>query len=78
MLSWILIALAIAIIFGVIKIDSLKKMAEDIQPKFQQYLSKIQSCGKAKIEEMKTLANKKSDNNEVSTPSEQTEEKNEE
>ncbi len=74
MLSWILIALAIAFIFGVIKVESIKEQAEIWLPKIKQYCTKMQSCGKAKIEEMKALADKKSDTKKEDNTQDKTEE----
>lgn len=59
MLSWILIAFAIAVIFGVIKIDELKAWAVKVQPKLQRLFAEALKWAGAKTAEIKAAANKK-------------------
>lgn len=59
MLSWILIAFAIAVIFGVIKIDELKAWAINLQPKLRALFAQGQKWTKAKTKELKAAAEKK-------------------
>ena len=55
MFTWILIAFAIALIFGVIKIEQLKSLAEKAEPKMKELWEKIV----AKSNELKTESSKK-------------------
>ncbi len=58
MLSWILIALVIAVIFGVIKLDEVKAWAIKMQPKALELLSQAQKFIAAKSAEVKAAADK--------------------
>lgn len=59
MLSWILIAIAIAIIFGVIKIDDIKSQSEKALHYIKQILSTVVSWSKNKTAEVKSIAEQK-------------------
>lgn len=59
MLEWIVIALVIALIFGVIKIDDLRHYWEKLQPRLQEIWSKAKSWSETKAKEAKALAEQK-------------------
>lgn len=59
MLSWILIALAIAIIFGVIKIDDIKSQSEKLINYLKHIFSILTSWSKRKTAEIKSIAEQK-------------------
>lgn len=63
MFDWILIIFAIAVIFGVIKIEELKALAEKILPKLKALLSEASS----KAAEFKEKLDDKEDNNKDDT-----------
>ncbi len=71
MLSWILIALVIAVIFGVIKIDEVKAWAIKMQPQAEELLVKAKTWLAAKSAEAKSATNKK----EVAEPKEENSDK---
>lgn len=58
MFSWILIALAIAVIFGVIKIDDLKPFIQKWLPKLKEIFNQAKSKVEAKAAELKANENK--------------------
>ena len=62
MLSWILIALIIAFIFGIIKVETLKSAAEKIIPMLKNTFNVFQNWSKTKIEEIKKAAEKQKNN----------------
>ena len=59
MITWILIAFAIAVIFGVIKIDDVKIWYEKFMPKLKKLLADLLSWSKSKTAEIKALAEQK-------------------
>lgn len=62
MLSWILIALIIAFIFGIIKVETLKSATEKIIPMLKNAFNVFQNWSKTKIEEIKKAAEKQKNN----------------
>lgn len=68
MLSWILIALAIAVIFGVIKIEDIKAQWQKLLPHIKNLLSAVVSWSKHKTDEIKSIADHRgSDNSDTDT-----------
>ena len=68
MLTWILIAFAIALIFGVIKIEQLKSIFSKIEPQLREYTKKAKNWSESKVAELKANEGKKtSENNETNT-----------
>lgn len=62
MLSWILIALIIAFIFGIIKVETLKSAAEKIITTLKNAFNVFQNWSKTKIEEIKKAAENQKNN----------------
>ena len=59
MFSWILIAFAVAVIFGVIKIDDVKPFIQKWLPKLKELFNQAKSQVEAKAAELKANENKK-------------------
>ena len=62
MFSWILIAFAVAVIFGVIKIDDLKLFIQKCLPKLKELFYQAKKQIEAKATEIKANENKKETN----------------
>ena len=62
MFSWILIAFAVAVIFGVIKIDDVKPFIQKWLPKLKDLFNQAKSQVEAKAAELKANENKKETN----------------
>ncbi len=52
MFTWILIALAIAFIFGVIKIETVKELAKKYEPQARELFNKAKTTVEAKAAEL--------------------------
>lgn len=59
MLEWIVIALVIALIFGVIRVDDLKQQWEKLQPRLKELWNKLKNWSETKAKEAKALAEQK-------------------
>lgn len=59
MLEWIVIIVAIAFIFGVIKVDMLKKQWNILQPKLKELLALGASWSKTKADEVRAFSKQK-------------------
>ena len=64
MFTWILIAIAIAFIFGVIKVENLKELAKKYEPQARALFNKTKTFIETKIAEIKKNSATKS----ASTP----------
>lgn len=59
MLEWIVIALVIALIFGVIRVDDLKQQWEKLQPRLKELWNKLKNWSETKAKEAKALTEQK-------------------
>ena len=68
MLTWILIAFAIALIFGVIKIEQIKSIFSKVEPQLREYTKKAKNWSETKVAELKANDEKhKAENSETDT-----------
>ncbi len=71
MFTWILIALAIAFIFGVIKVETVKELAKKYEPQAREIFNKAKTTIEAKAAELKknnetnSASQSKNTNNEI-------------
>ena len=60
MFTWILIALALAFIFGVIKVETVKNLAKKYEPKARELFNKSKTFVESKASEIKKNIESKS------------------